>query len=80
MRGRVNDLSAQNRELDLKVSQLMAQRTNPPVYEDRNVAMDRSVVSQQNVGRSFENKRNESSSYSPLRPNRAITGAQELTN
>ena len=46
MRGRVNDLSAQNRELDLKVSQLMAQRTNPPVYEDRNVAMDRSVVSQ----------------------------------
>lgn len=45
MRGRVNDLSAQNRELDLKVSQLMAQRGNQPIYEDRNVAMDRSVVS-----------------------------------
>jgi hypothetical protein len=79
MRGRVNDLSNQNRDLDLKVSQLMAQRSNPPVYEERNPGLDRSVVSQSNVGRSFENKRNDSSSYSPLRPNRAISGAQDLS-
>lgn len=79
LRGRVNDLSTQNRELDLKVSQMMAQRANPPVYEDRNPGVDRSVVSQQNVGRSFENKRNDSSSYSPLRPNRAMTGGQDLS-
>jgi predicted nuclease with TOPRIM domain len=46
MRGRVNDLSNQNRELDLKVSQLMAQRVNPPIYEERNPGLDRSVVSQ----------------------------------